>query len=154
MRLTKKSDRDSLGYEPIEELVKQNNASPIIAKLGQLEDLMEKYNIADIGELECIIQNEEKGTDAFVEYWEKRFPELLKPYKDIEKEIGIDLITLFKAIKDGVWVKTKNGITKHHTVHLMKWQQTSIYCFYYRHYSHIWFKDYGKTWALTKEELK
>ena len=73
--------------------------------------------------------------------------------EDIEDELGIDLITLFKALKNGIYVKTKNGISKHYTIHLMKWQQTNIYCLYYRPYSHIWFKDYGKTWALEKEEL-
>lgn len=74
--------------------------------------------------------------------------------EDIEEELEIDLITLFKAISNGIYVKTKNGISKHYTIYLMKWQQTNTYCLYYRPYSHIWFKDYGKTWALTKEELE
>jgi hypothetical protein len=78
----------------------------------------------------------------------------LSDLEDIEEELGIDLVTLFKALKNGVYVKTKEGVSKHFTVHLMKWQQTSTYCFYYRPYSHIWLKDYGKTWALTKEELE
>ena len=74
--------------------------------------------------------------------------------EDIEDELGIDLITLFKAISNGIYVKTKNGISKHYTIHFMRWQQTKKYCLYYRPYSHIWFKDYGKTWTLTKEELE
>ena len=78
----------------------------------------------------------------------------LKPLEDIEEELGIDLLTLFKAIQDGIWVKTKNDISQHFTVSLRKWLQTNTYCLYYRPYSHIWFKDYGKTWSLTKEELK
>ena len=73
--------------------------------------------------------------------------------EDIEEELGIELITLFKALKNGIYVKTKNGISKHYTIHLMVWQHTNTYCLYYRPYSHIWFKDYGETWALTKEEL-
>ena len=77
----------------------------------------------------------------------------LADLEDIEDELGIDLLTLFKALKNGIYVKTKNGISKHYTIHLMKWQQTNTYCLFYRPYSHIWFKDYGKTWALTKEEL-
>jgi len=90
-------------------------------------------------------------------YGKKMFSKMtaeLLEYKDIEDELGIDLITLFKAIYEGIYVKTKNGISKHYTVSLRKWFQTNTYCLYYRPYTHIWFKDYGKTWALTKEELK
>lgn len=74
-------------------------------------------------------------------------------YKAMEEELGIDLLTLFKALKNGIWVKTKNGISQHFTVSIRKWLQTNTYCLYYRPYTHIWFEDYGKTWALTKEEL-
>lgn len=75
-------------------------------------------------------------------------------YKAIEKELGIDLITLFKAISNGVWVKTKNDISKHLTVALKKRHHTKEYWLFYRPYSHVYLKDYGKTWALTKEELE
>ena len=74
--------------------------------------------------------------------------------EDIEEELGIDLITLFKILKNGIWVKTKNGISQHFTVSIRKWLQTNTYCLYYRPYTHIWFEDYGKTWALTREELE
>ena len=73
--------------------------------------------------------------------------------EDIEDELGIGLSILFKALKDGIWVKTKNGISKHHTIHLHKWQQLKL-CLFYHPYSHLSIKDYGKTWALTKEELE
>ena len=46
----------------------------------------------------------------------------LADLEDIEDELGIDLLTLFKALKNGIYVKTKNGISKHYTIHLMKWQ--------------------------------
>lgn len=91
----------------------------------------------------------------------------LNEYKAIEKELGIDLITLFKAIHNGVWVKnTEQGI---HYISLINWncevsrikdRLTPLYSF------SVWignsedgddtiylFQDYGKTWALTKEEL-
>ena len=31
----------------------------------------------------------------------------LEELKDLEVEIGIDLITLFKALKNGIWIKKK-----------------------------------------------
>jgi len=77
----------------------------------------------------------------------------LSQLEDIEEELGIDLITLFKALKNGVWVKTKNDISKHLTVALKKRHHTKEYWLFYRPYSHVYLKDYGKTWALTKEEL-
>lgn len=38
MRLTKKSKKATLEYEAIEQLVRRGDASPLIAKLGKLED--------------------------------------------------------------------------------------------------------------------
>lgn len=74
--------------------------------------------------------------------------------EDIEQEFGIDLVILFKAITNGIWVKTNNGISKHLTVALKKRHHTKEYWLFYRPYSHVYLKDYGKTWALTKEELE
>lgn len=59
--------------------------------------------------------------------------------EDIEEELGIDLITLFKALKDGYWYKEDNEII---------FEEPNgeglreMLC------------GYGKTWALTKEELE
>jgi len=115
MRLTKKSDRDYTGYEPVEELVKGNNASPIIGKLGQLED--------------------------------------------IEEELGIELVTLFKALKNGIYEKFEdgeyvkfNGLCMPIKSHKLK-LNVNKKCLE-RGNDYFYFKDYGKTWALTKEELK
>ena len=86
----------------------------------------------------------------------------LLEYKKIEDELGIDLITLFKALKNGIWVIFCKG-----------WEpekETSIELnIIEKSLSHHWsfldmngydsgttnyyFKDYGKTWALTREEL-
>lgn len=82
-----------------------------------------------------------------------RLIQMVGKYEDIEEELGIDLITLIRALKNGVWVKTKNDISKHLTVALKKRHHTKEYWLFYRPYSHIYLKDYGKTWALTKEEL-
>ena len=74
--------------------------------------------------------------------------------EDIEEEIGIDLITLFKALKDGVWTKFNNEISK---CDECEYQMLDIYIyFYWNNGKHLVFllTDYGRTWALTKEELE
>lgn len=79
--------------------------------------------------------------------------------EDIEEQLGVDLITLFKAKNNGFYVKSycinrgeisfvlKTDILY---VDLMSWLIHTDYdnLFY------VDFKDYGKTWALTKEELE
>ena len=111
MRLTKKSEKDYMGYEPIEELVKENNASPIIGKLGQLED--------------------------------------------IEEELGVDLLTLIKVFKDGVYIKINGEIGYIQYVSIFKKRKWRLYSSstFWGKYDICLVKDYGKKWSLTKEEL-
>lgn len=73
--------------------------------------------------------------------------------EDIEDELGIDLITLFKAQTEGFYVKTVCGIF---SVLLREWRFDLIKKEIHRitFSDHYYFKDYGKTWALTKEELE
>lgn len=77
----------------------------------------------------------------------------LKLLEDIEEELGIDLITLFKAQMEGFYVKTVCGIFP---VLLSEWRFNLIKKEVHRikFSDHYYFKDYGKTWALTKEELQ
>lgn len=78
--------------------------------------------------------------------------------EDIEDELGIDLLTLFKALKDGVWIKEEysSEIRKHDVRGVFNGGIIVIskICSYpecdFSEYS----CDYGKTWALTKEELE
>jgi hypothetical protein len=92
-------------------------------------------------------------------------------YKDIEEELGIDLITLFKALREkGIWIKNStNAIFNLKPMYI----KVEIDCdepllasivlkeLYYEDLDGVmdttgqeWFMDdYGKTWALTKEEL-
>ena len=90
----------------------------------------------------------------------------------IEEENGIDLITLFKALKDGFYIKYNDEIVhifpdKHITINF--WYKTInvfippkffIDCKKGTDYlsetidEEYWFKDYGETWALTREELE
>ena len=106
----------------------------------------------------------------------------LSQLKDIERELGVDLVTLFKAIENGFYY------TKNDEIHFCRWcirvnyslievspcyavKQTTLQSCYYgdvsalkqttdAHYwdwdtsLHVELKDYGKTWALNKEELE
>ena len=86
--------------------------------------------------------------------------------EDIEEELGIDLITLFKALKDGIWTNQeqwygdeKQGKIRFFQVRLLL-EENAIGCIYNSMWKGeevirtLYFKDYGKTWALTKEELE
>ena len=73
--------------------------------------------------------------------------------EDIEEELGIDLITLFKALKDGVYTYLKNFKTGsvelyHAYIEIHSFQEFKVFDNYF-----IRYKDYGKTWALTEKEL-
>ena len=84
--------------------------------------------------------------------------------EDIEDELGIDLITLFKALKNGIYVKEEHlpkspirFIVPDELVFDTEYLYQLKFC---RAYTKLretcypfYFKDYGKTWALTKEEL-
>lgn len=73
--------------------------------------------------------------------------------EDIEEEIGIDLITLFKALKNGFWYHFSNDnnffIYKKIDNYICVGNRNGEY--YINHQS---LKDYGKTWALTKQEIE
>ena len=86
--------------------------------------------------------------------------DLLEEYRKIEKEIGVDLITLVKMLKDDVYIN--DGGIVDEIGHIYKEQVKSI-----EHWP-VWgftagdddemktlcaFKDRGKTWALDKEEF-
>lgn len=84
-------------------------------------------------------------------------------YKAIEEELGIDLLTLFKISKYGFYHKSSFINIKTHRID---------YSINYCDYAYIYYvsdtkewcvgtihttlniKDYGKTWALTREELE
>lgn len=107
--------------------------------------------------------------------------------EDIEEELGINLIILFKAMKDGVYLKDNyhffkdNGdkwfITEieneiayyHNQLDVQQFTKRKDGVFGHDEYcppeeiskgtgtwrsTYIYPKDYGKTWALTKEELQ
>lgn len=81
--------------------------------------------------------------------------------EDIEEELGISLITLFKALKQGIYYFVNGTQLTKDYVWLAdnyvsigtrdKLSYSFITAFERRM---LLFNEYGKTWALTKEELK
>lgn len=98
--------------------------------------------------------------------------EKLHDLEDIEEELGVDLVTLFKALSGCVWFKICDyhpTLDKHPeikssfpNVACLDVGVTSV-CSFKRKVIILdfgdlvfeyKFADYGKTWALTKEELE
>ena len=84
--------------------------------------------------------------------------------EDIEDELGIDLLTLFKALKNGIYLKFGSekvtGVYYEHRAILPR-HFDKDYKGYFIDLQlelsinfNFYFKDYGKTWALDKEELE
>lgn len=87
--------------------------------------------------------------------------EKLSRLEDIEEEIGIDLITLFKALKYGAYYYTSQNQLTHDYVWLYdnyvsasvrdKLSYSLLTCFQKQILS---FEDYGKTWSIYRENLE
>ena len=84
---------------------------------------------------------------------EKLAFEKLEQIEDIEEELGIDLVTLFKALKDGVYYKYKYGY-EYRISKCRKCYLTGNRTLVVDYHTYKYLCDYGKTWALTKEELQ
>ena len=84
--------------------------------------------------------------------------------EDIEEELGVSLVTLFKALKQRkVWLKTENILTKETTIIESDFQlemdtdyDNHVVCWLWfeKHCYQVSADSYGKIWALTKEELE
>ncbi len=85
----------------------------------------------------------------------KMAEEKLCQLEDIEEELGIDLITLFKGLKNGIYFwdcdEEGNHFCKEPKLRYFGIRATFHLIDYNGTYSHT--DDYGLTWALTKEEL-
>ena len=87
----------------------------------------------------------------------KMFAQIVKElceYKTIEDELGIDLVTFFKALTKGFYtiredlgLITDAELVLNHTYPKFVFIRDDSMYFYP-------LKDYGETWALTKEELQ
>ena len=92
----------------------------------------------------------------------------LKHYEDIEEELGCPLevvFKIFKAFKDGqvivkhiVGLKNPKTFLEAHKIAELLFDGKNyglwIYDNGYGDQFYVYTKDYGKTWALTKEELE
>ena len=80
----------------------------------------------------------------------KQIIDKLGQLEDIEEELGINLVTLFKAFKNGIYIKNQGGVHYHKQPYNTLEENIA----YFRRLFEKQFVDnYGKTWALTKEEL-
>lgn len=76
--------------------------------------------------------------------------------EDIEEELGINLITLFKALK-GIWVKSTNGDVYYvGSPYLCFSENEKRELEFQFRVVDTWYKikDHRKTWALSQEELE
>ena len=73
----------------------------------------------------------------------------LGQYEDLEAELGIDLLTLFKALKDGIEVGNDKMRVSVKGCKLVYREEDNDYVFIYDYYL-IKLKDYGKYWWLEK----
>lgn len=87
----------------------------------------------------------------------KQLFDKLHKLEDIEQELGVDLATLFEALKNGFWVKEQNKDNDiiHVRARLNVEEQTLD--FFEPNMETIGIGrnifQYGQTWALKKEEL-
>lgn len=81
--------------------------------------------------------------------------------EDLEDELGIPLEVLFKALKDGIKVKTYDDDIEEEVIIDFEPKEL-VFDYVLRaittgadYIKYIFdFEDYGKTWSLTKEELE
>ena len=76
----------------------------------------------------------------------------LEEYRKIEEELGIDLITLFKALKDGIYINEDGSVYKDCIKSIENWSDGWGFISN-DDYIEVLFKDYGISWALDKEEF-
>ena len=83
----------------------------------------------------------------------------LSELEDIEDELGVDLVTLYKALTSGVWVKNEEGQIYHANVYLHNLilspnSAKNNFCFVTPNDVLLLFYRIGQDWALTKQELE
>ena len=76
----------------------------------------------------------------------------LEEYRKIEEELGIDLITLFKALKDGIYINEDGSVYKDCIKSIEHWSDGWGFISN-DDYIEVLFEDYGISWALDKEEF-
>ena len=95
----------------------------------------------------------EAGKEIYGEENGIRLVHIVGVIEDIEDELGIDLITLQKALKDGIYTIRSKGERRYPCLTYNN-AVGYILDFEYEQEAQYILSDYGKTWALTKEELE
>ena len=73
--------------------------------------------------------------------------------EDAEEELGVELTTLFKALRDGVFIN-EDGIIYKDYIKSIEYCSECWFFITKEEEIEIFFEDYGVTWALTFEELE
>jgi hypothetical protein len=111
------------------------------------------------------------GCEVGSYYYDVEFPKSIRTlqelvdketkYQSLEEELGIDLITLFKALKDGIYFVENDFETNNKEVNFTKrprlYYSDDFKCLCFEMLLGVWrvkLKDYGKTWALSRYELE
>ena len=114
--------------------------------MNKLREIITNLNVANSNDISQEKHQEIRG-----------IIEELLPYAELEEEIGVDLMTLLKALKDGIYIKFDNGEIEH-----INGGRIGVIKYYGRHYfvindllfrSKLLIKSKKKDWALTEEEL-
>ena len=115
-----------------------------------MKDINNKCSMDALEALETLHAN---AKDCYGEY--EVIKNTLNKYKDIEKELGIELVTLFSILRTGgyIWVKNCKGINEWHVESLKQRGLDKQWYLTYSNNVRVKLKDYGKTWALTRKEL-
>ena len=79
--------------------------------------------------------------------------EKLGNLEDLEEELGIDLVTLFKALKNGIYKKDED-LYFEATLRIYNGEYYLCQPYDDKLLHKVYLKDYGKSWALTREELE
>jgi hypothetical protein len=82
--------------------------------------------------------------------------EKLGKFEDIEAQLGIDLVTLFNALENGVFYYNEmyREIWFTTVVIRQKWQNKDLELVSASGYEKFNLTDYGKSWFLTSEEAE
>lgn len=141
MRLTEKTE--DLCY-----IANPTKSHLLIRKLGQLEDVLEKYNLNNVKELDIVLNAYFKAVNELIN--KPQIMDRLSQLVAIEKDLEIDLIVLFKAVTNGFWFK-KNDLIMFTDDNRTYWSNYELYVPSYD----LWVKlaEYGKTWSLDKKDL-
>ena len=132
--MTSKEALEKLSYIPIYEEDERNVISDIDSCCAYKGDLCEVYG----SEVDTI----------------KKDLDLLKEYRKIEEEIGIDLITLFKATQQGIWMKHDKDFYFFDNLIVDLKNKCLVQIVSDDEVETFPFDSYEEDWGLTKEELE